>query len=99
MLRQIPERQPVLFACGKPIRAGAAVGIVGARRATRGGREVARKVAADLARAGVVVVSGFARGIDAESHRGALEGDGPTVAVLGCGVDVCYPSEQEELFA
>ena len=61
--------------------------------------EAARLLASDLARAGVAVVSGFARGIDAAAHRAALEAGGETVAVFGCGIDVCYPPEQERLLA
>ncbi len=73
------------------------VAVVGSRRATPGGMLTARDIAADLAATGVVVVSGMARGIDAAAHRGALQGHGATVAVLGCGIDVCYPSEHGEL--
>jgi DNA processing protein len=70
---------------------------VGARRASRGGLDAARALAAGLAEAGVTVVSGFARGVDAAAHRAALEAGGQTVAVFGCGVDVCYPPEQKGL--
>ncbi|HEY7925925.1 MAG TPA: DNA-processing protein DprA [Candidatus Dormibacteraeota bacterium] len=73
------------------------VAVVGARRATPGGLLIARDMAADLAAAGVTVVSGMARGIDAAAHRGALQGAGCTVAVLGCGIDLCYPAEHLEL--
>lgn len=74
-----------------------AVAIVGARRATSYGREVARQLGHDLARAGIVVVSGLAFGIDGCAHRGALDG-GRTIAVLGCGPDICYPASHRSLW-
>lgn len=87
-----------LFYRGDPaLLAPAAVAIVGARNATRTGVEVARRLGRDLAAEGVVVVSGMARGIDAAAHRGALDAEGPTVAVLGSGLDVCYPEASRDL--
>jgi len=74
-----------------------AVAVVGARACSGYGASAARTVARDLARAGLVVVSGLARGVDAEAHRGALEGGGATVAVLGCGIDRDYPAAHAEL--
>ncbi len=71
--------------------------IVGARACSAYGSHVARMLGRDLARAGLVVVSGMARGIDGEAHRGALEAGGVTVAVLGCGVDRDYPAAHAEL--
>ena len=73
------------------------VAIVGARACSAYGRQVARTVARELAAAGLVVVSGLARGVDAEAHRGALEAGGLTVAVLGCGIDRDYPAANREL--
>ncbi len=73
------------------------VAVVGARRATGYGREASRQLAAALAAAGVGVVSGLARGIDAAAHRGALEAGGSTAAVLGCGPDEIYPPEHRRL--
>ena len=71
--------------------------IVGSRRCTRDGQRAAREIAAQLAREDVIVVSGMARGTDTCAHQGALSGHGRTVAVLGCGVDIAYPPENEQL--
>jgi len=73
------------------------VAIVGTRRATLYGRREARRFATELARAGVCIVSGLARGIDGEAHEGALEA-GRTIAFLGCGLDVIYPAEHAALY-
>ncbi len=74
-----------------------AVALVGARACSSYGRSVARSLAREIAAAGVVVVSGMARGIDGEAHRGALDAGGSTVAVLGCGIDRNYPAVHAEL--
>jgi len=74
-----------------------AVAVVGSRRASPYGIAVAEWLGRELARCGVTVVSGLARGIDGAAHRGALEGGGRTIAVLGCGVDVLYPPEHAGL--
>jgi DNA processing protein len=74
-----------------------AVAVVGARSCSAYGRSVARSVSREVAAAGLVVVSGMARGIDGEAHRGALEAGGTTVAVLGCGIDRDYPAAHAEL--
>ena len=71
---------------------GPRVAIVGSRRPSPYGEAVAEQLAADLARAGVIVVSGLALGCDAAAHRGALVGGGVTVAVMGTGVDIVYPA-------
>jgi DNA processing protein len=73
------------------------VAVVGARACSAYGRQVARSLGRDLAAVGLVVVSGLARGVDAEAHRGALEAAGLTVAVLGCGIDRDYPAAHREL--
>ena len=74
-----------------------AIAIVGSRRTTLYGQEMSRKLAFQLARVGVTVVSGLARGIDTEAHRGALQAKGRTVAVVGCGIDTVYPPENKKL--
>jgi DNA processing protein len=71
--------------------------VVGTRRPTPYGTAVAERISTDLARAGFTIVSGMARGIDSAAHKGALAAAGDTVAVLGCGVDVVYPSENRKL--
>jgi DNA processing protein len=73
------------------------VAVVGSRRCTRTGAELSRQIGRGLARAGVTVVSGGAIGIDGQSHRGALLTGGPTLAVLGCGIDVAYPPSHRKL--
>jgi DNA processing protein len=99
LLRQLHDAPLYLIAKGAPLGSGPAVAIVGARRATPYGLDVARGLAEALAAAGVAVVSGLARGIDGAAHEGALRGRGMTVAVLGSGVDVVYPPEHRELAA
>lgn len=74
------------------------VTVVGARRATSYGREMARELGRELAAAGMVVVSGLAFGIDACAHRGALDAGGRTIAVLGCGPDIAYPAAHRSLW-
>ncbi len=97
-LREIPSPPPLLFVRGDlPGDDSPAVAIVGTRKCTPYGRQVARKLGYDLAARGVVVVSGMALGIDGEAHQGALDAGGRTVAVLGCGVDITYPPQHEDL--
>jgi DNA processing protein len=75
-----------------------AVAVVGSRKTSPYGRWITEKIGQDLACHGVTVVSGMARGIDSVAHKGALQGGGRTIAVLGCGIDVIYPSENRNLF-
>jgi DNA processing protein len=96
-LEHLELTPPELWVLGKAIPLGPRVAVVGSRVATHGGLEVARRLGADLAAAGIPVVSGMALGIDGAAHAGALESGGPTVAVLGCGIDVCYPSSHRAL--
>lgn len=97
-LRRIADPPQALHVFGTLAEADRnAVAVVGARRASPYGVAVAEWLGRELARSGVTVVSGLARGIDAAAHRGALEAGGRTIAVLGCGVDVVYPPEHAPL--
>jgi DNA processing protein len=88
----------LLLVRGRPeLLSRPSVAIVGSRAATVYGKRVARQIGAELASAGITVVSGLARGIDAEAHEGALDAGGVTVAVLACGIDRVYPSEHRSL--
>jgi len=98
-LREIYDRPPYLFFKGDLIAADSrAVAIVGSRSATDYGRSMAARIAGDLSRHGVTVVSGMAIGIDSTAHRAALEAGGRTVAVLGSGIDVIYPPSNKKLY-
>jgi DNA processing protein len=99
-LRQIFNAPPVLYVRGcLETRDEWAVAVVGTRRASVYGKEAARLISTGLARAGVTVVSGLARGIDTLAHRSCLEAGGRTVAVLGSGLDIVYPQENARLAA
>jgi DNA processing protein len=100
LLRTMHDAPPGLFIRGSSetgLLSRPAVAIVGARSCSPYGAQVARMFGRELAAAGLVVVSGMARGIDGEAHRGALDAGGVTVAVLGCGVDRNYPAAHSEL--
>jgi len=95
LLAEIHDPPQRLFIRGNgelALLGGPAVAVVGARACSPYGKQVARMLGRELAAAGVVVVSGLARGIDGAAHRGALETAGHTVAVLGCGIDRDYPA-------
>jgi DNA processing protein len=100
LVRAIHDPPPGLFLRGEAetdVLSRPAVAIVGARACSGYGASVARSLGRELAASGLVVVSGLARGIDAEAHRGALEAEGTTIAVLGCGIDRDYPAAHAEL--
>lgn len=98
-LLNFPDRPAVLFVKGKlPEDERPSAAIVGARNCTEYGRDMARKLAYELGKNGVQVISGLALGVDGAAHRGALDAGGETFAVLGCGVNVCYPKENYRLF-
>ena len=98
LLREISDPPPVLFIRGnKEILGNPQIAMVGSRNPTAGGRQNARQFARELAAAGWTITSGLALGIDAESHRGALEAGGITIAVAGTGLDRVYPASHKEL--
>ncbi len=97
-LRELPDHPVLVWARGElAALSRTSVAIIGSRRASQGGLEIAHRLAADLAGAGVAVVSGLARGCDGAAHRGALDGGGTTIAVLGSGADIIYPPEHDAL--
>jgi DNA processing protein len=99
LLAELHDPPARLYLRGGPaeILARPSVAIVGARSCSPYGAQVARELARELAGAGLVVVSGLARGVDGEAHRGALAAGGLTVAVLGCGIDRDYPRAHADL--
>ncbi|HZE28985.1 MAG TPA: DNA-processing protein DprA [Gaiellaceae bacterium] len=102
ILRELHDPPPGLFLRGSggvELLSRRGVAIVGARACSTYGSQAARLLGRELAAAGLVVVSGLARGIDGEAHRGALEAGGHTVAVLGCGIDRDYPAAHAQLAA
>jgi len=99
-LRRLHDPPIVLWAVGPlPVASRRAVAIIGTRAATVAGRRLAFRISAELASRGLRVVSGLAKGIDAEAHRGALEAGGETLAVLGSGLNFEYPSVNRGLYA
>ena len=102
-LLNIPDYPPVLYAKGNTelLNNVACIAIVGSRSASINGRKLSSKIAYDLTEEGIIIVSGMARGIDSAAHKGAMfahNRQGPTIAVLGTGVDIPYPSENKELY-
>lgn len=98
LLKNIYDPPPVLYVKGQNLNSkDKTIAIVGTRRASRYGLEIAKKLAFELASLGISIVSGMALGIDTIAHRGALDARGKTIAVFGCGVDVIYPPSNEDL--
>jgi DNA processing protein len=98
ILRSIPDPPIVLYKKGNLEIGINNLAVVGSRKATFEGINLAEKIGETLSSTGITVVSGLARGIDAAAHRGALKEKGKTVAILGCGIDICYPPENRLLF-
>jgi len=99
LLRHIFDPPPVLFFRGQIQPGSLYFAVVGSRHSTPYGRNVARSFGEKLSRSGVTVVSGAASGIDTSAHEGALRAGAPTVAVLGCGVDIAYPRDNAALIS
>jgi len=98
-LKQIYDPPPLLYVRGDlQAKDDLAISMVGSRLSSSYGRMITERIAGDMARHGVTIVSGMARGIDSAAHRGALSAGGRTIAVLGCGVDIVYPPENRRLF-
>ncbi|MGC2658338.1 MAG: DNA-processing protein DprA [Bryobacteraceae bacterium] len=98
-LRDIFDPPVVLFVRGRTeLLSAESVAVVGTRRPTPYGMAATERLSADLAKAGVAIVSGMARGIDTAAHRAALAENGDTIAVFGCGIDVVYPPENRRLY-
>ncbi|MBR3580812.1 MAG: DNA-processing protein DprA [Lachnospiraceae bacterium] len=98
-LRDIPDAPPFLFFKGElPGDNEPAVAMVGSRKCSIYGREMCLKFSESLAAAGIDIISGMAAGVDGFAHRGAIKAGGKTYAVLGCGVDVCYPAMNRDIF-
>ncbi len=97
LLLQIADPPPFLYVVGDTAPFTACVAMVGSRHATSYGLTTTRRLSADIARQGITVVSGLARGIDTAAHEGALQGGGRTVAVLGSGLSRIYPQENRDL--
>ncbi|HUL22241.1 MAG TPA: DNA-processing protein DprA [Thermodesulfobacteriota bacterium] len=98
-LKDIYDPPALLYVRGKLRRDDElAVAVVGSRKTSPYGRWFTERIGRDLAGHGITIVSGLARGIDSVAHMGALDGGGRTIAVLGCGIDVIYPSENRDLF-
>lgn len=98
LLKQIPDAPVILYVRGSLLTEDQrALAIVGTRKATTYGKDVAGLLAGQLAERGITVISGLAHGIDAAAHRAALEAGGRTIAVMGCGIDQVYPRDHGEL--
>ncbi|GIL12131.1 MAG: DNA processing protein DprA [Chloroflexota bacterium] len=98
LLKKIPDAPTVLYVRGQLVPADDhALSIVGTRRATSYGRDAAYHFAKQLAAQGITIISGLAHGVDSAAHRGALDGGGRTLAVLGCGIDRIYPADNQKL--
>jgi DNA processing protein len=98
-LREIFDPPLILFALGRvELLLQASIAVVGTRRPTPYGMAASERLSGDLAKAGLTIVSGMARGIDTAAHKAALAAGGDTIAVFGCGIDVLYPADNRRLY-
>ena len=98
LLKEIYDPPIGLYTRGKKLSTQRTIGIIGSRRCSLYGQKIANTLAKEFVKLGFCVVSGLARGIDSSAHKGALEEGGPTIAVLGCGVNIIYPPENKDLY-
>ena len=99
LLKNIHDPPPVLYVLGNPATLNCkGIGMVGSRAATHYGRDIAQKMANALTGNGFTIISGMALGIDTAAHKGAIEAEGRTIAVLGCGLDIIYPPSNHNLY-
>ena len=100
LLKEINDPPPILYVLGSPqLLSAPGIAMVGARAASSYGLQVAERLATELSRHDLVITSGLALGIDTAAHRGALAAGGKTIAVMGCGLDIIYPSQNKKLHA
>lgn len=98
-LREIPDPPIVLYVKGTlPTDYSRCIGVVGTRKPTSYGREITERIARELVELGITIISGMARGVDGIAHYQSVVAKKPTVAVLGCGVDIIYPPEHKNLY-
>jgi DNA processing protein len=97
-LREIADAPPFLYVVGDLPQTDRSLAVVGSRHASTYGLATTTRLVRELAEAGVAIVSGMARGVDAAAHRAALAANGSTIGVLGCGIDLTYPQENRALF-
>ncbi|ETR71495.1 MAG: DNA processing protein [Candidatus Magnetoglobus multicellularis str. Araruama] len=98
LLRQIHDPPPILYVYGQLINTDSCVAVVGSRNSTTYGESFTRSLSRELAENQLTIVSGMARGIDTAAHKGALDANGRTIAVMGCGLETVYPAENKKLF-
>lgn len=98
LLKCIPSPPKIIYVKGNPCWHKKNLGIVGSRKSSSYGQMTAHRLAYDASVLGYTIISGMARGIDTCAHAGALKAKGKTIAVLGCGVDICYPKENAKIF-
>ena len=99
LLKKIPDPPEKLYCSGDmDLLKKETVAVVGSRKVTEYGEQTAFKLGKVISEAGLAVVSGLARGVDSASHRGAVEAEGGAIAVMGCGIDICYPASNRRLW-
>lgn len=100
LLQEVPNRPFVLYGRGdkEVLHLRPAVGVVGTRKVSNYGKQVTQQFTSELVQADCIIISGLAMGVDALAHQTTIEYHGKTVAVLGCGVDMCYPSSNQRIY-